>query len=192
MLDLIKSNLSGIYSIRNVRTGKQYIGSAQDVLKRLKAHVYKLRANKHPNLKLQNTWSKHGETFFECRILEEVEVESLLEREQYWLDYYNVVDDGYNINPIAGSSRGVKRGPRSEEVKAKISAAQKGRKFTEEHKAALRTNHVGMTGKKQSEEFCEKMSELHLNKIMSEESKVKMRNSLRQTWKNKKDENVSN
>jgi group I intron endonuclease len=94
--------------------------------------LYLLRLGTHQNKKLQNSWNKHGASAFVFSVLEDnVHSELLLLREQYWIDLHNCVENGYNVNPIAGSSRGTKRGPRSEETKAKISAAQKGKKLSE-------------------------------------------------------------
>jgi group I intron endonuclease len=165
---------SGIYAILNKVTGKRYIGSAVSLSHRTKLHLYKLKLGTHPNLKLQNSWTKHKEYNFSFCLVELVTKEFLLQREQYWIDFYNAVENGYNINPVAGSSRGTKRGPRSKETKAKISAAQKGKKLSEGHKAALKAAHVGMTGKSQSEYFKQKMSDVHSGKIVSEETRAKL------------------
>lgn len=172
--------MSGIYSIFNTVSCKHYVGSAVSIKHRWVRHLYLLRLGTHQNKKLQNSWNKHGASAFVFSVLEDnVATELLLLREQYWLDLHNCVENGYNVNPIAGSSRGTKRGPRSEETKAKISAAQKGKKLSEEHKAALKANHVGMTGKTQSDAFKTRMSEVHSGKVVSQETRAKMRASLR-------------
>lgn len=171
--------MSGIYSIFNTVSCKHYVGSAVSIKHRWTRHVYLLRLGTHNNKKLQNSWNKHGASAFVFSVLEDnVATELLLLREQYWLDLYNCVENGYNVNPIAGSSRGIKRGPRSEETKAKISAAQKGKKLSKEHKAALKANHVGMTGKTQSDYFKDRMTEVHSGKFVSEETRAKMSASL--------------
>jgi hypothetical protein len=55
-----------------------------------------------------------------------------------------------------------------EEVKRKISEAQKGRKMSPEHYANYLANRVnGMEGKKQSEHFKQRMSEVHSGKTIS-------------------------
>jgi group I intron endonuclease len=172
--------VSGIYSIFNTVSRKQYVGSAVSIKHRWTRHLYLLRLGTHNNKKLQNSWNKHGASAFVFSILEDnVATELLLLREQYWINLNNCVENGYNVNPIAGSSRGTKRGPRSEETKAKISAAQKGKKLSEEHKTALKVAHVGMTGKTQSDAFKARMSEVHSDKVVSQETRAKMSASLK-------------
>lgn len=125
---------SGIYEIFNKVSGKRYVGSASDIAKRWHAHRKKLHLGTHHSPKLQNSWDKHGADKFEFITLELVHDKSkLTEREQFWIDHFNAVDNGYNIDPVAGSSRGVARGPQPDEVRRKISEAQKGRRMSDEH-----------------------------------------------------------
>lgn len=97
-------NKSGIYQIRNLVNNKIYIGSAEEFYRRKNyEHFYSLKRNKHVNRKLQRAYNKYGEQNFIFEIIEFVEDESkLLEHEQYWMDRFNVVKNGYNIEPIAG------------------------------------------------------------------------------------------
>lgn len=168
---------SCIYQILNKVTGKRYVGSASDYAKRCYAHRKKLMLGTHHSPKLQNSWDKHGADNFVFSIIEVISDKSkLTEREQHWIDVYRAVEDGYNINPVAGSSRGIPRGPRTEEVKRKISQAQKGRIFTEEHKAALRAaENPRMSGKTQSEYFRKRMSEVQTGRKKSAEEIEKNR-----------------
>lgn len=99
----------GIYLITNLVNNKVYVGSSVDLLKRYKEHEYYLKKNKHHNMHLQRAWDKYGENNFSFSILEIVfEKNELIEREQYWMDFYNVSEKGYNINPVAGSNLGRK------------------------------------------------------------------------------------
>lgn len=121
----------GIYRIINLITNKYYIGSASHPTKRQGNHFEQLRTNKHFNKRLQNAFNKHGEENFIWELLENCEKEELLIREQYYLNTLLFAQEfinkqnkkfyelGYNINPIAGSPKGLKR---SEETKAKIRA----------------------------------------------------------------------
>jgi group I intron endonuclease len=144
--------VSGIYRILNIVSGKAYIGSAANVKARLNWHKCYLRKGKHPNIKLQRTWAKHGEDAFLFELIEEVEVPSLNIREQHYMDTYSAASIGYNIAPNAEGNRGrtltpehrakigaSSRGkPRSPETRARISAAQKGKKLSPEHIEKLR------------------------------------------------------
>ena len=97
-------NKSGIYQIRNLVNNKIYIGSAEEFYRRKNyEHFYSLRKNKHVNHKLQNAFNKYGEQNFIFEVIEFVENEDkLLEYEQYWMDKFNVVNKGYNIQLMAG------------------------------------------------------------------------------------------
>ena len=101
-LDELKGK-SGIYQIRNLVNDKIYIGSSENLYIRYREHFYTLNKNIHRNGKLQKSFNKHGEQNFIFEIIEFVEDKNkLLEREQYWIDRFNVVKTGYNIQPIAG------------------------------------------------------------------------------------------
>lgn len=175
-----------IYAILNTKTQKRYVGSAVNLKVRWANHRVRLNKSTHHSIKLQNSWNMHGAKAFTVEVLELVpDKDLLLSGEQYWIDLYEGAKIGYNINPIAGSSRGIARGPRSDEVKAKISAAQKGRALSESHKAALKAAHVGMTGKKQSKEFCNRMSKVHSGKTISKESIEKSKATRAKNWAEK-------
>lgn len=109
---------SGIYKITFME--KEYIGSAKDVKKRINRHISELKNNRHHNQKLQNEFNKHKTDALEYVVLEEVEVERLIEREQYYIDKINPY---YNICRTAGNTLGVLH---SEEMKAYFSKIRKG------------------------------------------------------------------
>ena len=115
---------SGIYAIRNKVNGKIYVGSAKHIQKRWLLHKHHLNNDKHHSTKLQRSWNKHGKEVFEFGIIEICAPIYLIEREQYWLDYFNVVEEGYNHHPLARSALGTKR---SEECKRRMSEYRKGR-----------------------------------------------------------------
>jgi group I intron endonuclease len=160
---------SGIYAIRNKINGKQYIGSAVKFSNRFKEHKSKLNRGLHHSKKLQNSWNKRGADAFEFVVIEVVAEKTLLvPREQHWIDHHKAAKDGYNISPTAGSTLGVKASQETREKRSKImlslsesmfaarSAAAKGRKFTEEHKAKI---GAANKGRKASDEARRKMSE---------------------------------
>jgi group I intron endonuclease len=115
---------SGIYKIENIQNGKLYVGSAVNIKKRWKEHEKLLRNNKHHSPHLQNSWNEYKEENFLFEVIEEVfEKGILIEREQYWLDYYQSYDEerGYNICIKAGNTLGFKF---SEESKQMFRAAK--------------------------------------------------------------------
>ena len=76
----------GVYQIRNIITGKIYIGSSVDIDTRWAEHKRDLRVGKHRNKRLQNSYNKHGETSFVYEVLELTNKDNLYDREQYWID----------------------------------------------------------------------------------------------------------
>src|SRR6185295_18629845 len=68
-------------------------------------HRRRLRQKTHHNIHLQQAWNKYGEEKFEFSVLELVEVSTLLQVEQTWIDKTGCADRkiGFNIFPLAGS-----------------------------------------------------------------------------------------
>ena len=85
---------SGIYQIRNLVNGKVYVGSAVNLRARMQSHFGELKNNKHNNRHLQRAYDKYGLDKFVFEVLEYVEKDMLLEREQYYIDTLNVVNEG--------------------------------------------------------------------------------------------------
>jgi hypothetical protein len=119
-------SIQGIYCIKNTINNESYIGSSYHVYKRRNRHFSELKNNKHKNYKLQKLYNLYGKESFTFSIIEVVETkESLIEREQYYINYFK---PEININLIATSSIGVKR---SDETKEKIRLANLGLKHPE-------------------------------------------------------------
>lgn len=109
-----KNPISGIYQIKNIVSGKLYVGSSNIVQKRRSQHLRELRKGIHSNLKLQNAWNKYGESNFEFSIIETCEVEDLQTREQFYISsmfpFYNIADVvGIPYAPKAGSTEAFDR-----------------------------------------------------------------------------------
>jgi len=158
----------GIYCIE---IGERvYIGSSQNIAKRLSEHRKLLEAGTHYNLKLQRAWVKHGPGEF--AIVEVCEREELIEREQYWIDELKCAELGLNISPSAGSPRGCKR---SEESKEKTRQSFRG--MSPEKRAEwIRKCSESNLGKKRSAETRARMSAAQqIPKVISEETRERMR-----------------
>ncbi|PHM07588.1 GIY-YIG nuclease family protein, partial [Nostoc sp. 'Peltigera malacea cyanobiont' DB3992] len=67
---------SGIYAISHISSGKVYIGSSKNLLKRWMQHKALLKKGTHHSWKLQADWNAYGENSFDIFILEEVEKHS--------------------------------------------------------------------------------------------------------------------
>jgi group I intron endonuclease len=131
---------SGIYKIRNIETGKVYIGSSINLKKRVSKHKTELKTGRHHSQKLQRAWDKYGAQAFEFFVLEMASNDELIEREQYWLDHFDCANDGYNILPTAGSSSGYKL---TEEHRRKIGAGNAGKVRTDAMREKLSIAHMG-------------------------------------------------
>lgn len=102
----------GVYQILNVLNGKVYVGSSVHMGNRRYNHFWSLRANKHYNAHLQRAYNLYGEDNFIFEVLEYCSPDSVLEREQYYIDVFNSCDPskGYNVAKYAQCSfRGLHR-----------------------------------------------------------------------------------
>ena len=113
---------AGIYGIKNSVNGLIYIGSAIGFYRRWKRHYNELIQGLHPNEHFQRAWDKYGPEAFTWETLEVTEKtrESLLSKEQEWLDRGFAEGNLYNICKVAGSHVGVVR---SDETKQKLREA---------------------------------------------------------------------
>lgn len=168
----------GIYKITNIKTKKVYIGSSENLSKRLRDHKNDLISGIHKNFKLQNSWNKHGEENFTFEVILLCAQQDLISNEQMFIDFFSV-ERMYNICLIAGNTKGYKH---TEEAKLKIGRRSlgnshgKGRKISEEHKQKLVEFN---TGRKHSQKTKEKISKLHKGKPKSEDHKRKIADTLR-------------
>lgn len=179
---------NGVYRIVNNINGKLYIGSTGSkggFKKRWSYHLTDLRQNKHHSRHLQRAWNKYGEESFVFEILETIEdftKETLLIREQHYLDLYKSYDVnlGYNICKISGSSLGVKKTP--EQIK-QMSELRKGKPIpwlndgkprSKEHIENLKNACIGKISEKLDKTYEEIYGEekaIELKKKLSEAHK---------------------
>ena len=98
---------SGIYKIYNIVTNQIYYGSSQDLRIRFYDHRSNLLKDSHPNPHLQNSKNKYGINNFYFEILEFVDKDNILKKEQEYLDRCDRTKC-FNICFIAGNTKGVK------------------------------------------------------------------------------------
>ncbi len=172
---------SGIYKITNLINRKMYIGSAVNINNRFAGHLCKLRKKSHANKHLQFAYNKYGEEALKFEVIEIVKNKvNLIEREQYWIDYFDTFNYGYNQLSKAGSSLGKIV---SEKTKEKLRIVMLGnnhalgRKASNEEKAA---RSAFLKQRFNNPEFKKKLSERMkgntntLGYKHSEETKLKM------------------
>jgi len=164
---------SGIYSIKNHLNGRIYVGSTKCLSKRKSCHWSKLKIGKHDNPYLQADWRKCGEKAFTYEILEYVEEQFIIEREQYWLDkFWDQQKQCYNIRKIADRNTGIFF---SEDTKKKLSAShigqtssRKGVTLSEETKRKIAAS---LKGRGPNKETIEKIKKTLKGRIINENQK---------------------
>jgi group I intron endonuclease len=134
------SSISGIYVISHLKSGKVYLGQAQNIRVRWQKHKQSLNSGKHDNRHLQSAWNKYGAKAFQFKVLEYCSIEQLDEREQHYLNIYMPKGICFNLAQFVGTVRGIVR---SDETRQKMSEVQKGRKLTDEHRLKLSEAHKG-------------------------------------------------
>ena len=137
---------SGIYRI-NLGNGWFYIGSSANMGGRKQNHLSDLNRQKHCNQKMQAIYNKYQ--VFKFEVLFECAIEELIIKEQVLLDAHFTDGKCANICPTAGSSLGYKHSAESRakmsvakqnvsaETRAKISTALKGVPKSDEHRAKI-------------------------------------------------------
>lgn len=129
--------ITGVYSIRNTKNGKQYVGSAAcRMSSRWGKHRSSLRQGTHHNSHLQAAWRKYGEDAFEFVVLEECTPEQCTKTEQKWIDRLRSWDSkhGYNLYRNARSPLGLKR---PDHVGKAVAEANRRRKFSAEKRRQM-------------------------------------------------------
>lgn len=131
---------SGIYKIVHGASSRCYVGSTVDISRRWRKHRCLLAKGTHHSVRLQRAWNKYGADAFDFICVEIVAPGDLVRREQFWMDMLDTYTNGFNCRPVAQSQLGFKM---SDESRAKISCAQKGKKLSEKHRLALARGNIG-------------------------------------------------
>ncbi len=115
----------GIYVIRCLANGKEYVGRSVNAPYRLRRHSTLLRQGKHFNPHLQAAWIKYGEMTFVFEVLEHVTDKiQLVAREQRHIDNALKLDRAFNICAQADGTFGR---PCSEVTRQRIAEKATGR-----------------------------------------------------------------
>lgn len=86
-----------IYKITNTVNGKSYIGQTiQDVKERFYQHCAVKCDRAVLQMAIHKAILKYGKSNFTVEVIEEVESNSLNDRERYWIEYYGSYNNGYN------------------------------------------------------------------------------------------------
>lgn len=120
--------VSGIYEIRNVHTGRIYIGRAVDIHRRWLKHQRMLIRGEHVNVDLQRDWNKYGERAFMCTVLECVSGYVALGDAE--MRHWNTTQNPYN-DAVPDRSAIEPDPQRLEELWERLRKRHAGRKHTE-------------------------------------------------------------
>lgn len=102
-----------IYSLQNIVNNKRYVGATRNFEKRQQDHIRLLNKGEHHSWKLQRDYDSFGETSFVFEILEIVDDNLQVQREQFYIDNFDAIKNGYN------ASCALKIGDRLEKKKRK-------------------------------------------------------------------------
>lgn len=167
----------GIYSITQISTGKRYIGSSVNIKRRWYSHKSALRRNIADNIHLQNAWNKYGSEDFIFEIIEEnLYIEILEDRENYYIEKFGIADRQTNI---FDNNKGFNMFWAGREGCANSVNVKRGVEHYAYGKPGLRR------GMKMPEDFCRKHSERMTGAPgrhktpHTEESKQKMRDKMK-------------
>lgn len=150
--------LQGIYTITHIESGRTYVGSSKNVMKRLASHKSDLKNNKHHNPALQNYYNKYGKDSFTFELkLSVIDIRDLITEENNYMLQLGIIKVDKSMNyelgfntQIAGQTGCVdpanyKSGEEHHlfgtvghnkdkifdaETRANMSAGQKGKKYT--------------------------------------------------------------
>jgi len=150
------NNMNGIcciYKITNPK-GLVYIGQTIDLEKR--TTLYR-RLNCKRQTKLYNSILKYGWENHKVDIVQMCKEYELNDLEKYYVDLFQSFNRGYGLNLRDG---GGSHGKMSEESKARMSIARKGKKQSPEH---IRKRVIALTGRKKSPSTIEKLKNVQMN-----------------------------
>lgn len=173
----------GIYLIRNLITGRIYVGQTTRLKRRGNEHFSNLRLNKHANRRLQASYNKRGPEAFQYEILQAgIPTEQLTTQENHFLDLYRAAPEGiYNgPGPAEEPTRGYKH---SEETKLKMKETLNKRTEAEKEESnRLRSQTAQGKAVTVTAEVRKKISEAKKGKSlgpMPEETKKKVSEALK-------------
>ena len=102
-----------------------YIGQTQyPIEKRFWDHKSRAKTHNRPNNKLYNKFNKYGIENFTIELIEQVDNNFVDEREQYWIQFHDTINNGCNLAIGGRTNRGYKH---SDEVRKNESIAAKKR-----------------------------------------------------------------
>jgi len=185
-----------VYKTTNLVNGKYYIGKQKKYT----------RGYLGSGIALKHAVKKHGKNNFIKEILEICDTEKELQRREiFWIDKFNAVADKQSYNLIRETSPNKHRRYSDPEYRHRLSQSITRTLNTPEAKERLKIQNGGennpMFGKKRTNDFKQKISKIHrgkqlsectknlirrsrVGKVLSPETKEKMKASQKARWDN--------
>lgn len=171
----------GIYSIKCLLDGSEYIGSSCDTRRRKSDHFKMLRAGRHPCRSLQAAYSAHGEAQFTFAVVAECGADSLATEEQAQING-KIARDGREL--LFNSNISVERPVHTEESRELIRQSKLGPKnpfygktHTAESRERMSAAHAGRPawnrGRKASPEWRAKIAASGVGRVQSDATRAK-------------------
>ena len=150
----MNTNIIGIYKITNNKNNHCYIGQSRNIKKRWKQHIAlskNINDKQRYNYPLYQAFRKYGIENFTFQIIEQCSINTLNQREQYWIDYYNSEYNQtikqYHTVPQKLTLQQVKEIQEIliNDINGQISHKQLGQKYGVSGKDTIRDINVGRT-----------------------------------------------
>lgn len=154
----------GVYKITSP-SNKIYIGQSIDIYRRF--NKYK-KLNCKNQLRLYNSFLKHGCDNHKFEILQTCKEDELNELEIYYIDSYQSYNNKFGMNLREG---GGSKGRHSEESKRKMSISRTGKTLSKESRNKISESHKGLI---MSDETKKKIGIANKGRILTGESRMKM------------------
>lgn len=170
---------SGVYRWVNKLSNETYIGSSVNLTNRLGMY-YSVKHLKHKSAKsrIYRALLKYGYENFHLEILEYCNKESVIRREQY---YINLLNPEYNILKIAGSTLGFKHSSYTKLIMSNLQRGERNSMFNKKHTKLTRESiSLAMKGRPRlfvpvmTDITRTKISKANLGRPLSEEHKYKI------------------
>ena len=131
--------ISGIYKITNTITGDFYIGSSKDVKQRWANHKKPSTWNKCPNNPMYIDMQEYGKDKFVFEVIEEVEENSLKEKEQEFIEtlkptYNNINAKGLNVERRKEYQKEYEKSDKRKKAKKEYIKTDKCKEYNKEYK----------------------------------------------------------
>lgn len=160
----------GIYCIRNIETGRCYIGKSIQIQTRFQYH----RNGFSQCPSIQATIATHGVNAFAFEVLELCPEPDLNDRERFWIAAFNTFHNGYNETIGGGAGSKVSDATRTKMSQSRLGNQNtKGRSLSPEHRAKISKANKGKGTGENNPMFGKKLTTKHRQTLSKANRKPK-------------------